>query len=75
MAKTKLGRDVNKVEKKMIKRSGSLFLVKAAKLPNTRPKASATRIAIPPSLADTWKDSKIRVLISRPVLVEIPKSP
>ena len=75
VANTKLGRDVNRVEKKIIKRSGSLFLVKAARLPKTRPNARATRIAIPPSFAETRKDSKIRVLISRPVLVEIPKSP
>ena len=59
----------------MISRSGSLFLVRAARLPKTRPSTRATMIAIPPSFAEIGNDSPMMVEISRPVLVEIPMSP
>ena len=72
---TKLGSDVNNVEKKIINLSGSLFLVSAAMLPKTNPKIIAVTTAISPSFAEILKDVKIVSPISRPVFVEIPKSP
>ena len=41
---------------------------KRCKTPKIRPSTRAVRIAIPPSFAETLKDSKIVVLMSRPVL-------
>ena len=53
---TKLGSDVNNVEKKIINLSGSLFLVSAAILPKTNPKIIAVTTAISPSFAEILKD-------------------
>ena len=71
----KLGTETNSVVTKMITRSGQRPRHRAAIDPNTNPMISASRAAMPPSVADTENDSEITSEISRPVLSEMPKSP
>ena len=75
VASTKEGTDTNSVVRKMITRSGQRLRVSAATEPSVSPSTTASPAAMPPSLADTAKESRMVTEISRPVLREMPKSP
>jgi len=71
----KLGTATNSVVKKMISRSAILFRLSAARQPKPSPKKIARPTALPPSVAETPKDSIIVVVMSRPFFRDMPKSP